>query len=220
MAFSRIEDAVADLAAGRFVILAEGESGESQLCMAAELVTPDAVNFMAMHGRGLVCLSMTDDRLRQLGIPLMAPRSALGRAAFVRCLDRGAARREHGNLGARPRHDDPGGDDAGSRSGRYRHAGPRGADRRPQWGRAAARRPHRGGDRPGAAGRPPAGCGGMRHPHRRRQPGAASRPGGVGGVVRSEDRAHRRPRRLSPAHRVARPSRRRATADDPHRRTL
>jgi 3,4-dihydroxy 2-butanone 4-phosphate synthase/GTP cyclohydrolase II len=73
MAFSRIEDAVADLAAGRFVILAEGESGESQLCMAAELVTPDAVNFMAMHGRGLVCLSMTDERLRQLGIPLMAP---------------------------------------------------------------------------------------------------------------------------------------------------
>src|SRR6185295_18562459 len=73
MAFSRIEDAVADLAAGRFVILAEGESGESQLCMAAELVTPDAVNFMAMHGRGLVCLSMTEERLRQLGIPLMAP---------------------------------------------------------------------------------------------------------------------------------------------------
>ena len=47
MAFSRIEDAVADLAAGRFVILAEAESGESQLCMAADLVTADAVNFMA-----------------------------------------------------------------------------------------------------------------------------------------------------------------------------
>src|SRR5262245_58246794 len=73
MAFSRIEDAVADIKAGRFVILAEGDSGESQLCMAAELVTPEAVNFMAMHGRGLVCLSMTEDRLRQLGIPLMAP---------------------------------------------------------------------------------------------------------------------------------------------------
>jgi 3,4-dihydroxy-2-butanone 4-phosphate synthase len=38
-----------------------------------ELVTADAVNFMAMHGRGLVCLSMTEERLRQLGIPLMAP---------------------------------------------------------------------------------------------------------------------------------------------------
>lgn len=73
MAFSCIEDAVADLAAGRFVILAEAESGESQLCIAADLVTADAVNFMAMHGRGLVCLSMTEERLRQLGIPLMAP---------------------------------------------------------------------------------------------------------------------------------------------------
>ena len=73
MPFSRIEDAVADIKAGRFVILTEGESGESQLCIAAELVTPDAVNFMAMHGRGLVCLSMTDEHLRQLGIPLMAP---------------------------------------------------------------------------------------------------------------------------------------------------
>jgi 3,4-dihydroxy 2-butanone 4-phosphate synthase / GTP cyclohydrolase II len=70
---SRIEDAVADLRAGRFAILTEGESGESQLCMAAELVTPDAVNVMATHARGLVCLSMTEERLRQLGIPLMAP---------------------------------------------------------------------------------------------------------------------------------------------------
>jgi 3,4-dihydroxy 2-butanone 4-phosphate synthase/GTP cyclohydrolase II len=73
MPVSRIEDALADLAEGRFVIVTEGESGESQLCMAAELTTPDAVNFMAMHGRGLVCLSMTEERLRQLGIPLMAP---------------------------------------------------------------------------------------------------------------------------------------------------
>jgi 3,4-dihydroxy 2-butanone 4-phosphate synthase/GTP cyclohydrolase II len=73
MPFSCVEDAVAEVRAGRFVILTEGESGESQLCMAAELVTADAVNFMAMHGRGLVCLSMTEERLRQLGIPLMAP---------------------------------------------------------------------------------------------------------------------------------------------------
>jgi 3,4-dihydroxy 2-butanone 4-phosphate synthase/GTP cyclohydrolase II len=68
-----LEQAIADLRAGRFIILAEGDTGESQLCMAAELVTPEAVNFMAMHGRGLVCLSMTEERLRQLGIPLMAP---------------------------------------------------------------------------------------------------------------------------------------------------
>jgi 3,4-dihydroxy 2-butanone 4-phosphate synthase/GTP cyclohydrolase II len=73
MACSRIEDAVADVKSGRFVVITEGDSGESQLCMAAERVTPDAVNFMATHGRGLVCLSMTEERLRRLGIPLMAP---------------------------------------------------------------------------------------------------------------------------------------------------
>lgn len=68
-----IDAALADLRAGRFVILTEAESGESQLCMAADQVTPEAVNFMAMHGRGLVCLALTDERLRRLGIPLMAP---------------------------------------------------------------------------------------------------------------------------------------------------
>ncbi len=73
MAGEPIDAAVADLRAGRFVILTEAESGESQLCMAAECVTPEAVNFMAMHGRGLVCLALTDDRLRRLGIPLIAP---------------------------------------------------------------------------------------------------------------------------------------------------
>lgn len=68
-----IDAAIADLRAGRFVILTEAESGESQLCLTADQVTPEAVNFMAMHGRGLVCLALTDDRLRRLGIPLMAP---------------------------------------------------------------------------------------------------------------------------------------------------
>lgn len=68
-----IEAALAALAAGRMVILTEADTDESQLCLAAEHVTPDAVNFMAMHGRGLVCLSMTEERLRHLGIPLMAP---------------------------------------------------------------------------------------------------------------------------------------------------
>jgi 3,4-dihydroxy 2-butanone 4-phosphate synthase/GTP cyclohydrolase II len=69
----QVEAALADLAAGRFVILTEAESGESQLCMAADLVNAEAVNFMAMHGRGLVCLSLTEERLRKLGIPLIAP---------------------------------------------------------------------------------------------------------------------------------------------------
>ena len=73
MRAKEMEAALADLRAGRFVILTEAESGESQLCMTADMVTPEAVNFMAMHGRGLVCLALTDERLRRLGIPLMAP---------------------------------------------------------------------------------------------------------------------------------------------------
>lgn len=73
MRAEEMDAALADLRAGRFVILTEAESGESQLCQAADLVTPEAVNFMAMQGRGLVCLALTDERLRKLGIPLMVP---------------------------------------------------------------------------------------------------------------------------------------------------
>ena len=73
MPFSFIEDALVDLHAGRFVILAEGEEGEAHLCLAAEHVTAEAVNFMAMHGRGLVCLTMTEEQRKALGIPLMVP---------------------------------------------------------------------------------------------------------------------------------------------------
>lgn len=70
-----VRKAIEDLAMGRFVILTEGEEGEANLCMAAQFVDPDAVNRMAVHGRGLVCLSMTEERMRRLGIPLMVPDS-------------------------------------------------------------------------------------------------------------------------------------------------
>jgi 3,4-dihydroxy 2-butanone 4-phosphate synthase/GTP cyclohydrolase II len=73
---SAIDAALAELRAGRFVIVTEGEVGEAQLCMAAEQITPEAVNFMATHARGLVSLSLTHERLRRLGVPLMAPGSA------------------------------------------------------------------------------------------------------------------------------------------------
>ena len=77
-----VRAALEDLQNGRFVILTMGEEGEANLCMAAQFVDPDAVNFMAMHGRGLVCLSMTEERMRMLGIPLMVPDSpsAVGRS--------------------------------------------------------------------------------------------------------------------------------------------
>lgn len=71
--FARVEDAVADIAAGRMVIVVDDEDRENEgdLTIAAEKVTPAAVNFMARHGRGLICLSMTPERLDELEVPLM-----------------------------------------------------------------------------------------------------------------------------------------------------
>src|SRR6201988_5055960 len=71
--FAAIEDAVAAIRAGRMVIVVDDEDRENEgdLTIAAEKITPDAVNFMARYGRGLVCLSMTAERLDQLEIPLV-----------------------------------------------------------------------------------------------------------------------------------------------------
>jgi 3,4-dihydroxy 2-butanone 4-phosphate synthase/GTP cyclohydrolase II len=71
--FGRIEDAIADIKAGRFVIVVDDEDRENEgdLTIAAEKVTPEAINFMARYGRGLICMPMTEDRLKQLHIPLM-----------------------------------------------------------------------------------------------------------------------------------------------------
>ena len=73
MQFARIEDAIAEIQEGRIVIIVDDEDRENEgdLMIAAEKVTPEAINFMAMHGRGLICLAMTGQRLDELHIPLM-----------------------------------------------------------------------------------------------------------------------------------------------------
>src|SRR5438876_8744277 len=72
MPFCSIDEAVADIAAGRMLILVDDESRENEgdLCLAAEKVTPEAVNFMARFGRGLICLSLTSERCEKLALPL------------------------------------------------------------------------------------------------------------------------------------------------------
>jgi len=77
-AVERIESAIAHIRRGRMIILVDDEDRENEgdLCIAAEKVTPAAVNFMAKHGRGLVCLALTEERVRQLGLPLMVPEQA------------------------------------------------------------------------------------------------------------------------------------------------
>ena len=73
MSISSIKEALEDIRQGRMVILCDNEDRENEgdLTMAAEKVTPEAINFMAKHGRGLICLSLTEEKLRQLDLPLM-----------------------------------------------------------------------------------------------------------------------------------------------------
>jgi len=76
--------------AGRMVILVDDEDRENEgdLTMAADLVTPDAINFMAREGRGLICLSMTEERVAQLGLPMMtSDNQARHHTAFTVSID-------------------------------------------------------------------------------------------------------------------------------------
>jgi len=73
MSVSKIEDAIEDIRQGKMVILVDDEDRENEgdLTMAAEVVTPEAINFMAKHGRGLICLALTNDKCDKLRLPLM-----------------------------------------------------------------------------------------------------------------------------------------------------
>jgi len=75
--FARVEDAIAAMRAGEMVIVVDDEDRENEgdLTIAAEKITPQAINFMATHGRGLICLAMTPERLDELDIPLMVSRN-------------------------------------------------------------------------------------------------------------------------------------------------
>jgi len=73
MVISRIENALKDIKAGKMIILVDDEDRENEgdLVMAAEKATPEAINFMARYGRGLICLSLTEDRADFLNLPPM-----------------------------------------------------------------------------------------------------------------------------------------------------
>ena len=77
MPISPIPELVADLAAGRMVILVDEEDRENEgdLVLAAECVTPEAINFMARHARGLICLTLTRERCELLQLPPMTSRN-------------------------------------------------------------------------------------------------------------------------------------------------
>ncbi len=72
--FNTIDEAIDDITKGKMVILVDDEDRENEgdLCMAAEKVTPEAINFMAKYGRGLICLSLTPERVETLKLPMMS----------------------------------------------------------------------------------------------------------------------------------------------------
>jgi 3,4-dihydroxy 2-butanone 4-phosphate synthase/GTP cyclohydrolase II len=71
--FENLNRAIEEIAQGKMVILVDDEDRENEgdLCMAAELVTPEAINFMAKHGRGLICLTLPEERIQALDLPMM-----------------------------------------------------------------------------------------------------------------------------------------------------
>src|SRR5438132_7061563 len=73
MPFTTIEEAAERYRKGDFVIIVDDEDRENEgdLCIAADKVTPQAINFMATHGRGLICLALSEERCRELDLPLM-----------------------------------------------------------------------------------------------------------------------------------------------------
>jgi 3,4-dihydroxy 2-butanone 4-phosphate synthase/GTP cyclohydrolase II len=76
-AFAPIEEAIEEIRAGRMVVVCDDEDRENEgdLTMAAQFVTPEAINFMAKEGRGLICLALTPERCDELGLDLMAAKN-------------------------------------------------------------------------------------------------------------------------------------------------
>src|SRR5690348_4290840 len=88
--FCDVESAVADIRAGRMVVVVDDEDRENEgdLTLAAEKVTPEAINFMARYGRGLICLAMTEERLEHLRIgPMTAENTSNYGTAFCESVD-------------------------------------------------------------------------------------------------------------------------------------
>src|ERR1700712_4425993 len=75
MSFATIPEAIEETRAGRMLVVVDDEDRENEgdLTIAAEKVTPEIINFMATHGRGLICLTLTPERCDALRLPLMSP---------------------------------------------------------------------------------------------------------------------------------------------------
>jgi len=97
MSLSSTKEIIAELRAGRMVILVDEEDRENEgdLVLAAEFVTPEAINFMARYGRGLICLTLTEERCDQLNLPMMTARNGTSYGTNFTVSDRGGRGRHH-----------------------------------------------------------------------------------------------------------------------------
>ena len=88
--FATVEEAVEEIRDGRMIVLVDDEDRENEgdLTMAAEKITPEAINFMAKFGRGLICLTLTEQRCDELHLPLMSPiNTSVHGTAFTEAID-------------------------------------------------------------------------------------------------------------------------------------
>jgi 3,4-dihydroxy 2-butanone 4-phosphate synthase / GTP cyclohydrolase II len=88
--FATVEEAVEEIRQGRMVVLVDDEDRENEgdLAMAAEKITPEAINFMAKYGRGLICMPLTEERCDDLHLPLMSPiNTSVHGTAFCEAVD-------------------------------------------------------------------------------------------------------------------------------------
>ena len=88
--FATVEEAVEEIRHGRMIVLVDDEDRENEgdLAMAAEKITPEAINFMAKYGRGLICTPLTEDRCDELHLPLMSPiNTSVHGTAFTEAID-------------------------------------------------------------------------------------------------------------------------------------
>ena len=115
---SAAEELIEEARNGRMFILVDDEDRENEgdLVIPAQFATPDAINFMARHARGLICLALTRQRVEQLGLPLMSAAQRHAAPDRLHRLDRGARGRHHRHLGARPRAHHRGGDQSRMRA--------------------------------------------------------------------------------------------------------
>src|SRR6476646_9460144 len=90
MSFTTIPEAIEEIRSGRMLVVVDDEDRENEgdLTIAAEKVTPEVINFMATHGRGLICLALTGERLDYLRLPLMSPHNTSNfGTAFTESID-------------------------------------------------------------------------------------------------------------------------------------